>query len=515
MEKRDERRRVYGAVMKHILWPLVLTITVVLLLLPAGLAWSIQDGAAGSPLAIAVSYLFPAGLTLIVWSALPRERAASMAGVATVALALAVAGYLISGFAFEFGGVASVSDSVGLQQLDHFYALVRGNASTGWGFVGLEGFVLSDGAATPAALQLFLSQLPLVMAAVLLVVLALPRRTPFIAQLLAGLAVAAVTYPLAGHWVNGGGWLARLGGTLSMGHGTVDLGGSGTLFVLAAATASAAAVVFGRRPDTAAQPSVDSPGPLPPSQFPITATLGAFLVLVGWMGMALGNPLYAEKTTVLSWPALAVSGIAALAGGALAAQLISWFTTGGFDALMGPHGALAGLAAISAGAAFVSPWAALLIGAVGGFLLVLVIFLLRRVARSEHASVSVFGYGVAGFWGLMAVALFAEGRWGQGWNSVSSPNGQGVTGLLVSAGMQPDIGQLSAQIWGGIVLALLGFLLPWGAFRLVGLLSRLRQRRSLPALPEMEDPAKELPLTGERQGTLGRLDRVVNVEDRS
>jgi Amt family ammonium transporter len=500
--------------MKRIVWPLVLTITVLLLLVPAGLGWSTQNGAAGSSLAVALSYLFPAGLALLVWSALPRERAASTSSRVTVALALAAVGYLVSGFAFQFGGVAAISHAPGLQQLDHFYALVRGDASVGWGFVGLEGFFLSDGAATPEAMQLFLSQLPLVMGAALLVVLSLPRRTPVVAQLLAGLTVGAATYPLAGHWVNGGGWLAQLGDTLSMGHGTVDLAGSGTLFVLAAATASAAALVFGR---WRAGPARVPPGasvPFPASQFPIMATLGAFLALVGWMGMALGNPLYAEKAAVLNWQAMAVNGIAALAGGVLAAQLISWFTTGDFDALMGPHGALAGLAAISAGAAFVSPWAALLVGAVGGFLLVLVVFLLRRVSATRHAIVAVAGYGVAGFWGLVALALFAEGRWGQGWNGVSSPNGQGVTGLLVSAGMQPDIGQLSAQIWGGIALALLGFLLPWGAFKLVSLFPRPRRRRPRPAPTEMEEPAEELPLTGERQGALGHLDRVVKVDDR-
>jgi Amt family ammonium transporter len=198
---------------------------------------------------------------------------------------------------------------------------------------------------------------------------------------------------------------------------------------------------------------------------------------------------------------VALNGLAGLAGGALTAQLYSWLAGGRFDPLMGARGALAGLVALSAGAPFVPTWAALLAGAIAGLLLPLAIYTVNHALRLEDATVAISAYGLSGFWGLLVVALFADGRWGQGWNGVNGPHGQGVSGLLLAP--QADGGQLGAQVWGGVALFVLGFLLPWGLFKLLAGLSQLGARlRRAP-----------LPPSGESQSTPGGLDGVVNTQD--
>jgi Amt family ammonium transporter len=500
--------------MTRIRWPVVLAILATLILLRISVTWAAEADSPGSLLTLAMAFLFPIGLTLVAWSALPPDQADRVAALAPLALALALIGYLALGFGFHFGGAAFISEDEGLKNLSRFFSLVHGDDSAGWGFIGLEGFFLSGDAATPAAMQLFVSQLSLVTSITLIVLLALPRQTSPLVQVLAGLIVSAVTYPLAGHWTSGGGWLAHLGHTLALGHGLVDFAGAGTVFTLGGATALAAALVLGHRQEPPAHTSPagkasDEAVSMPPAQFPLLAGLGALLATVGWIALGLSNPLYAEAGDVLNWPLIALNGLAGLAGGTLLAQLYSWFTTGRFDPLMGPRGALAGLVAISAGAPFLPTWAALAVGAVAGLLLPLAIYAVDRLWRLDDATAAIASYGLPGFWGLLAVALFADGRWGQGWNGVAGLSGQGVSGLLVASGLQADSGQLGAQVWGGIALFLLGFLLPWGVLKLVAALLGLRRK----APQRASASATALNPSGESQGAPSGLDRVVNVDD--
>jgi Amt family ammonium transporter len=457
--------------MKRIHWPVILALLATLILLRISVTWAAEADSPGSYLALAMAFLFPIGLALVAWSALPPDQADRVAVLAPLALTLALIGYLALGFGFHFGGAAFISEDKELQSLSRFFSLVRGDDSAAWGLAGLEGFFLSGDAATPSAMQLFVSQLPLVTSITLVVLLALPRRTPPLAQVLAGFIVSAVTYPLAGHWVSGGGWLAHLGHTLALGHGLVDFAGAGTVFVLGGATALAASLVFGRRREP---PAPDETISMPSAQFPLLASLGALLAAVGWIALGLANPLYSQMDEALNWPLVVLNGLAGLAGGTLSAQLFSWFSTGRFDPLMGPRGALAGLIAVSAGAPFLPTGWAVASGAVAGLLLPLAIYAVDHLFSLDDATAAIATYGLSGFWGLLAVALFANGEWGHGWNGVSGLSGQGVSGLLVASGLQADNGQLGAQVWGGIALFLLGFLLPWGAFKLVVRLFKLR-----------------------------------------
>jgi Amt family ammonium transporter len=389
--------------------------------------------------------------------------------------------------------------------------LARGNDSGSWGFAGLEGFFLSGDAATPAAIYLFLSQLPLVTAVTLLTLLALPHHISPLTQIAAGLIVSAVTYPLAGHWVSGGGWLAQMGHTLSLGHGLVDFAGISTVFVIGGATALAASLVFDQRHTSSTSHEAVS---MPMAYFPLLAGLGVLLVAVGWIALVLSNPLYAEiDAGLLRWPLIVLNGLAGLAGGLVLAQLYSWISSGHFAPLIGARGALAGLIAVSAGAPFTPTWAALATGAIAGLLLPLALYTIDRFLKFSNAAATVVTYGLSGFWGLLAVALFADGRWGQGWNGIAGLTGQGVSGLVVAPGLQADGGQLGAQVWGAVAVFILGFVLPWGVFKLVAGLFRSRSRLTKRVSWRADGTGTASDLAGESQSAPGSLDRVVNVDD--
>ncbi|MEE9616968.1 MAG: hypothetical protein V3T90_08175, partial [Anaerolineae bacterium] len=169
-----------------------------------------------------LGYLIPVGLFLLAWGGMEPQRARRSATVGALALALAALGYFIVGFAFHLGGAGLMSDQPGLEGLVRLFA---GEGELEWGLIGLAGFFLTDEAATPEALALFVTYLPLAATAVLLLVLSVNGRARIWQVAVGGLVVAAVLFPVAACWVWGGGWLSNLGITLERGHGFVDHAG--------------------------------------------------------------------------------------------------------------------------------------------------------------------------------------------------------------------------------------------------------------------------------------------------
>jgi Amt family ammonium transporter len=92
-------------------------------------------------------------------------------------------------------------------------------------------------------------------------------------------------------------------------------------------------------------------------------------------------------------------------------SLYSWFVTGTPNGLAIARGTVAGLVAASAACAFVPGWAAGVIGAVGGLLSVLVLYVWEQMLRMDDPSAAVATYGLPGIWGVLALAVFADGRW--------------------------------------------------------------------------------------------------------
>ncbi len=415
-----------------------------------------------------LGYLIPLGIFLLAWGGMKPKRARRAATVGALALAIATLGYFVAGFAFHLGGAGLMSDQAGLEGLDRLFA---GEGQLSWGLVGLAGFFLTGDAATPAALALFITYLPLVTAAVLLVVLSASDQARGWQTVVGGLVVTILSFPIAACWVWGGGWLANLGHTLERGHGLVDHAGSGVVYLLGGVAALGALVGLGEhRPADAP----NEPEEMPPAHFPLLANLGALLFGLGWLGWALSTPFHVVGAE-LNLPRIAVNGLLAASGAILSTQTYCWFTVGHADALMSARGMVAGFIAIAAAAPFVPPWAALLTGLVAGLLLPLGVYLVERVLRLPDATTTVALGITAGSWGLLSVPLFADGRWGQGWNGVGGQEyhtvvGQGVTGFVPAAGFIGDgPGQLIAQLAGLGAIAILAFGISWLIFLLLSL----------------------------------------------
>jgi Amt family ammonium transporter len=400
-----------------------------------------------------MAFLVPVGLALLAIGAAPEERAEEVATTALLALAAAAAGYLVCGFAFQYGGVAFVSGLPGLQSLTAEWSPLDVAWGPGWGMVGLRGFFLSAEAYNADVYFLFFSHLSAVTTAVLVALLALSSHVKRIHLLAIGLLVAGLIYPLFGNWVWGGGWLANLGLNLGLGHGFVDAGGAGAIFLLGTCVALGGfAIIYPRR--------VADQGPpqLPPVHFPLFMIVGTLIAMVGWSGLVLGNPLIQESLV----PAIVVMSLfLGAAGGALLTSLYSWFVTGQPNALAIGRGTVAGLVAVSAACAFIPAWAALAIGAVAGLLFLLGLYAWEQVLRLDDPSGVVATFGLPAIWGILSVALFADGRWGAGWNGVGVA-GQGVSGWLLATGLQPaGNGQVYAQLTGLSALVIAALLLPW------------------------------------------------------
>ncbi len=423
----------------------------------------------------------PVGLALLGIGAAEEERAEQVAVTALLALVAAVLGYFLCGFAFQFGGAAFVSGMPGLQSLTAEWSPMDLTWGPGWGVVGLRGFALAGETYNADVYLLFLSYLPGVATAVLVAMLALSKHVRQAHLFVVGLLVSGFIYPLFGNWVWGGGWLANLGLNLQLGHGFVDVAGSGTVFALASLVALSGYLLI-----NPLRPVEHGPAKLPPIHFPLFVITGALLALIGWTGLALGNP-FAQDRIVPSL--VVVNGLFAAAGGALVVALYSWFATGAPNALAAARGMIAGLVAGSASCAFVPAWASLTIGAIAGALLLAGLYLWEHVLRLDDPTGTAATFGLPGIWGLLALGIFADGRWGAGWNEVGEQqymgiSGQGISGLLLASGYQPaESLQLRAQLVGVVALLVVGLVLPWLIFRFTLWLQTAGQSAPTPSQP--------------------------------
>jgi len=421
-----------------------------------------------------VAFLVPVGLTLLAIGAAREERAKQVAATALVALATAVIGYFACGFAFQFGGAAFVSGMPGLHSLTAEWSPLDLAWGPGWGVIGLRGFFLNTEAYNADAYLLFASHLAAVTTAVLVTLLTLCHHIKRIYLLAIGLLVSSFVYPLFGNWVWGGGWLSNLGLNLGLGHGFVEVAGCGAIYLLGTLVALSVFLIV--KPYHVAE---GGPARLPPIHFPLLMVLGALLAVVGWPGLVLGNPLIHEQVVTAL---VVVNLILAAAGGALIASLYSWFVTGQPDALTIGRATVAGLVAASAACAFIPAWAALLIGMMAGLLLLLGLYVWERVLRLDDPSGMLATFGLPAIWGTLAVAIFADGRWGVGWNGVGVQEylgipGQGISGLCLAGGYQPaGPVQLHAQLVGLGALLVVALLMPWLIFRTIAWLNAAGRR---------------------------------------
>ncbi|MFH1061891.1 MAG: ammonium transporter [Candidatus Omnitrophota bacterium] len=273
------------------------------------------------------------------------------------------------------------------------YAIMFG---TGNGFIGTQGWCLSgaqSGANIPLA-AFWLFQAAFCGAAATIVAGGMAERMKFQAYLVYSFIISAFIYPIVGHWVWGGGWLSSLGFT--------DFAGSTVVHAVGGCAALIGTIIL--KPREGKYNNDGSANAISGHSIPL-ASLGVFILWFGWFGFNPGSTLGVGNGDLIARVALNTN-LAAAAGG-ICAMMIVWKMFGKPDLSMAMNGALAGLVAITAPCAFVDPWAAIVIGAIGGILVVLAVVLLDKLHIDDPVGAFPV-HGVNGIWGTLSVGIFGK-----------------------------------------------------------------------------------------------------------
>jgi Amt family ammonium transporter len=405
-------------------------------------------------------YLLPLAVLLVAAGAVEERRSARAATVALIAFALVMIVYGAAGFGFQFGGIGLVNDAPGLKALVREWSPLDPILGLGWGMIGLDAFGINFVFINADITNLYLYHAALAATAVLMPVLALAARVRSRFLILGAALLGIFIYPLAANWVWGGGWLQQFGLTSALGHGMVDFAGSGVVFMFGGMATLGALLGYGVRSHTRVTTAANIPE-FPSAHLPLLMILGAFLFIIGAGMIVFGDPFPVQDLPVTQ---IQLNLLNAAMAGLVVATLYGWFVSGEPLAMLAARGAVAGVVAVSASLPFIPAWAALAIGAVAGLLLPLTTYAVERWIRADDQALLVPTFGVAGLWGLLALAIFADGTYGVGWNKTGIGRhlgvaGQGVSGIFVQSGFVPDSpGQMEAQFFGVVAIGLLAFI---------------------------------------------------------
>ncbi|MDD4013937.1 MAG: ammonium transporter [Candidatus Omnitrophica bacterium] len=273
------------------------------------------------------------------------------------------------------------------------YAIMFGSGN---GFFGMNGWFL-EGAKSSAPIPLFafwLFQAAFCGAAATIVAGGVAERMKFSVYLIYSFIISAFIYPVVGHWIWGGGWLAGLN--------FADFAGSTVVHALGGTAALVGTMMLGPREGKYNKDG--SANMIPGHNIPL-ASLGVFILWFGWFGFNPGSTLSVGDGELIGRVAMNTN-LAAAAGG-IAAMITVWKMFGKPDLSMAMNGALAGLVAITAPCAYVDPWASVAIGTIGGVLVVLAVVVLDKL-RIDDPVGAVPVHCVNGIWGTLSVGIFGQ-----------------------------------------------------------------------------------------------------------
>ena len=270
---------------------------------------------------------------------------------------------------------------------------------------------------------------------------ALAERTQFRAYLFYTVFVTGFIYPVVSHWIWGGGWLADVGS-----NGFLDFAGSTVVHSTGAWAALVGAYLVGPRLGKyRADGGINA---IPGHSMPLAA-LGMFILWFGWYGFNPGSTLALSGGGASLAAQVAVNTTLAAGVGAVVAMGVSQLRYGKWDVGLTLNGALAGLVAVTAPSGFVDPYAAVIIGAVGGVIVVFAVSFFDRI-RIDDPVGAISVHGAAGVWGTLAVGLFATRSLVGTWNGTAAAD-VAEYGLLTGGGIE----QLGVQVVG--ILAVFGW----------------------------------------------------------
>ena len=287
------------------------------------------------------------------------------------------------------------------------------------------------------------------------------ERIKFSIYIAYAIVFSAVIYPLVAHWIFSDGWLRH-------NFHVQDFAGSIVVDVTAAAAALAVLVVLG--PRRGKYGSDGKPRAIPGHNMPLFG-LGIFILWLGWYGFNPGSTLTALDGR---FPEIVIITTLAGAFGVLAAVSLMWFRTKTFDIGMSGNGAIAGLVAITGPAGYVDAWAAPIIGAIAGIIVVEGVLLIDRKVDDPIGVLSA--HGLAGAWGAISLGLFAVPRLAD-YNLPGSHGGLFYTGSLE---------QMWPQLLAIVVVFAFVFATSWAVFKAADLAWGIR------VTPEMENAGLDI-----------------------
>ncbi|MFA4922654.1 MAG: ammonium transporter [Ignavibacteriaceae bacterium] len=389
-----------------------------------------------------------AGFAMVETGFTQAKNVAHTMGMNFLVYSIGLIGFWISGFAIMFGGVGAVAALGGTPGLTGEVAITLFGKS--FGLFGTSGFLLNN-VYDVGIFTLFLFQMVFMDTTATIPTGAMAERWKFNAFIFYAFFISMLVYPIFGNWVWGGGWLATLGVNFGLGHGHVDFAGSSVVHMVGGVAALAGAMVIGPRIGKYGKDG--SVHAIPGHNIPM-AIIGTFILAFGWFGFNPGSTLSGNDLRI---SVVAVNTLLASGAGALFATFFMMWKFGKPDPSMMANGLLAGLVAITAPCAFVPSWAAFLIGAIAGILVVLAVFFIDHKLKVDDPVGAISVHGVNGLWGIIALGLFADGTYGDGWNGVPGT----VKGLFYG-----DASQLVAQLIGSAACILFVFVTMYSFFKL-------------------------------------------------
>jgi ammonium transporter, Amt family len=340
------------------------------------------------------------------------------AGVAKILVNFSIASlcYWAVGFALAFGGLGEIAGTHGF-----FLDIGSSVEEAGKSIPFVETYSIS-----PAAFMFF--QFAFCAVSLAIVWGATLERIKFGAYVIYAVIFSSVLYPVLSHWIFGGGWL-------QVNVGMQDFAGSTVVHLIGATGALAALLLLGPRLGKYDQDG--KPRAIPGHSMPLVG-MGVLILWLGWFGFNPGSTLGAIGGRFAE--VVVVTNLAAAAG-VVAAVSIMYMKTRTIDIGMAGNGAIAGLVGITAPSGYVEFWAAPIIGAVAGVIVVLGVLAIEKLIDDPVGALSA--HGLAGIWGTLSCGIFTSPR-------LAEFNEVGDAGLWYSGSLH----QLGAQALGvGVAFA--------------------------------------------------------------
>ncbi len=312
------------------------------------------------------------------------------------------------------------------------------------GFIGTSNFVVSIiGQSDTSNFAFWIFQTVFAATAATIVSGAVSERIKFKNYLIYSVFISGLIYPIVGHWIWGGGWLADMG--------MIDFAGSTVVHSVGGWAGLAGAIMLG--PRLGKYNRDGSSNAITGHNIPLAA-LGVFILWFGWYGFNPGSTLSASSPAIST---IAVTTTLAASTGALAAMFFTWIRYKKPDASMTLNGALAGLVGITAGCAVVSPYSAMIIGSLCGIIVCISVELFDKKFKIDDPVGAVSVHGVCGLFGTLFVGLFAQSKY------ASLAGFEGVNGLFFGGGgkllLAQFTGSISVFVWTFGTMLLLFFLI--------------------------------------------------------